>query len=307
MYPLWIEKNKEVIFYINGKWKINDETECDCKGIKEIENKYEKYMNNFVKNKFNKGALIGRVINGDYFEIYDGLRYISDKDGPLILRMNLNSLGIKEKPSGSLNLKIKGVININTISEMEDRIGWWKQLKIIELNNLKDIPNYKIPSIEKMIIIIFNKARYNSKLFSNQYLYNIKDLTPNSNKLYNQFQNNLNQNVPFKINVSIIKLLQKFFEPFLSEYNNDSLMIIKSETIIKNYLYKCFNGKKNIYHISIIKYKDKNPFYLASRLLFEDEIRENIFTSDCQEISMITIQTNQSFKKKYILYNCCFK
>ena len=29
MYPLWIGKNKEVIFYINGKWKINNETECD--------------------------------------------------------------------------------------------------------------------------------------------------------------------------------------------------------------------------------------------------------------------------------------
>ena len=297
MYPLWIGKNKEVIFYINGKWKINNETECDCKGIKEIENKYEKYMNNVVKNKFNKGALIGRVINGDYFEIYDGLRYISDKDGPLILRMNLNSLGIKEKPSGSLNLKIKGVVNINTISEMEDRIGWWKQLKIIELNNLKDIPNYKIPSIEKMIIIIFNKARYNSKLFSNQYLYSIKNLTPNSNKLYNQFQNNLKQNIPFKINVSIIKLLQNFFKPFLSGDKSDSLMINKSKAIIKNYLHKCFNGKKNIYHISILKYKEKNPFYLASRLLFEDEIRENIFKSDCQEMSMITIQTNQSFKK----------
>ena len=297
MYPLWIGKNKEVIFYINGKWKINNETECDCKGIKEIENKYEKYMNNVVKNKFNKGALIGRVINGDYFEIYDGLRYISDKDGPLILRMNLNSLGIKEKPSGSLNLKIKGVVNINTISEMEDRIGWWKQLKIIELNNLKDIPNYKIPSIEKMIIIIFNKARYNSKLFSNQYLYSIKNLTPNSNKLYNQFQNNLKQNIPFKINVSIIRLLQNFFKPFLSGDKSDSLMINKSKAIIKNYLHKCFNGKKNIYHISILKYKEKNPFYLASRLLFEDEIRENIFKSDCQEMSMITIQTNQSFKK----------
>ena len=297
MYPLWIGKNKEVIFYINVKWKINNETECDCKGIKEIENKYEKYMNNVVKNKFNKGALIGRVINGDYFEIYDGLRYISDKDGPLILRMNLNSLGIKEKPSGSLNLKIKGVVNINTISEMEDRIGWWKQLKIIELNNLKDIPNYKIPSIEKMIIIIFNKARYNSKLFSNQYLYSIKNLTPNSNKLYNQFQNNLKQNIPFKINVSIIKLLQNFFKPFLSGDKSDSLIINKSKAIIKNYLHKCFNGKKNIYHISILKYKEKNPFYLASRLLFEDEIRENIFKSDCQEMSMITIQTNQSFKK----------
>ena len=297
MYPLWIGKNKEVIFYINGKWKINNETECDCKGIKEIENKYEKYMNNVVKNKFNKGALIGRVINGDYFEIYDGLRYISDKDGPLILRMNLNSLGIKEKPSGSLNLKIKGVVNINTISEMEDRIGWWKQLKIIELNNLKDIPNYKIPSIEKMIIIIFNKARYNSKLFSNQYLYSIKNLTPNSNKLYNQFQNNLKQNIPFKINVSIIRLLQNFFKPFLSGDKSDSLIINKSKAIIKNYLHKCFNGKKNIYHISILKYKEKNPFYLASRLLFEDEIRENIFKSDCQEMSMITIQTNQSFKK----------
>ena len=33
MCPLWIEKNKEIIFYINGKWKINDDLECDCNGI----------------------------------------------------------------------------------------------------------------------------------------------------------------------------------------------------------------------------------------------------------------------------------
>ena len=169
MFPLWIEKNKEIIFYINGKWKINDYLECDCNGISELKNKYEEYMPNKVKYKFNKGALVGRVIYGEQFKIYDGLRYKSNYDGPLILKMNLNSLWAKEKPSGSLNIKIKGIYYVDNISELEERIGWSKQLKMIILNNLKDLPDYKIPSLEKMIIILFNKIRYNSKLFANQF------------------------------------------------------------------------------------------------------------------------------------------
>ena len=92
MCPLWLEKNKEIIFYIKGKWSINNELECDCNGISEPKNNYEQYMPNLVKYKFNKGALIGRVIYGDRFQIYDGLRYKSEYDGPLILKMNLNSV-----------------------------------------------------------------------------------------------------------------------------------------------------------------------------------------------------------------------
>ena len=307
MCPLWIEKGKEVIFYISGKWKINDELECDCNGIPEPKNNYEKYMPNYIKYKFNKGALIGRVIFGEKFQVYDGLRYKSDCDGPLILKMNLNSVWGKEKPSGELNIKIKGAIHVDNIYELEERIGWRKQLKKIELNNIADLPEYKIPSLEKMIIILFNKARYNSKLFAYQYLDNMKDLTPNSTKIYNEFINNKNQNLPFKINVSIVKFLQNFYSPFLSENNgggggdknknNDSLIILKTNKIIKNYLNKCFSDKKNIFQISIIKYKDKNPFHLASRLIFENEIRENIFNSRCEEMSMMTVQTNEGFKK----------
>ena len=301
MYPLLIEKNKEIIFYINGNWKINDDLQCDCNGISEIKNNYEEYMPNKVKYKFNKGALIGRVIYGEPFQIYDGLRYKSNYDGPLILKMNLNSLWAKENPSGSLNIKIKGVFYVDNVNEMEERIGWRKQLKIIELNNLKDLPDYKIPSLEKMIIILFNKARFNSKLFANQYLDNMKSLTPNSIKLYNEFINNTKQNLPFKINISIVNFLQKFYGPFLSgnndNNNNDSLIILKTSKIIKTYLNKCFNNKKNIFSISIIKYKDKNPFHLASRLLFEDEIRQNIFKSNCEEMSMMTMNTREGYKK----------
>ena len=300
MYPLWIEKNKEVIFYITGKWKINNDSECDCNGIPEQINKYEQYMTNIVKHKFNKGALLGRVIYGEQFQIYDGLRYKSDYDGPLILKMNLNSIWLKEKPSGSLNIKIKGVTYIDNIGDMEERIGWWKKLKTIQLNNLEDLPDYKIPSLEKMIIILLNKARHNSKLFACQYLDNMKNLTPNSIKIYNEFINNSNKFIPLKINVSIIKLLKNFYSPFISgnsNNNNESLIILNSSKIIKKYLDKSFNGVKNILYLTIIKYNDKNPFHLTSRLLFENKINENIFKSKCEEISMLTIQTKEGFKK----------
>ena len=301
MCPLWIEKNKEIIFYVNGKWKINNELECDCQGLEVIKNKYEQYMPNVVNNKFNKGALIGRVIYGEQFQIYDGLIYKSNYDGPLILKMNLNSVWVKDNPTGFLNVKIKGAICVESISDMDERIGWWKQLKIIEFNNLKDIPEYKIPSLEKMIIILFNKIRFDSKLFALQYLDNMKNLTPNSIKIYNELINSDKRFVPLKINISIIKLLKNFYEPFISGNNenseNESIMILKSSKIIKKYLSKCFNEEKNINHVSIIKYNDKNPFHLTCRLLFENEVRENILKSTSEEISTITLQTKEGFKK----------
>ena len=301
MCPLWMEKDKEIIFYLSGKWNINDELECNWNGISEPKNNYEEYMPNLIKDKFNKGALVGRTIYGEEFLIYYGLRYKNPCNGPLILRMYLNGLFVKDHPSGSLNIKIKGAIYVRNVFDMEDRIGWWKQLKVIEFNNLKDLPDYKIPSLEKMIIILFNKARFNSKLFACQYLDNMKYLTPNSIKIYNEFVNNPNQNLPFKINVSIVKFLQDFYAPFLSGNNDnskESLIILKSRKIIKNFLNKCFNGKKNIFHISIIKYKYKNQFHLASRLIFENEIRKNIFDSKCEEMSMMTIKANEGYKKE---------
>ncbi len=302
MTPFWLEKNKEIIIYITGKWKINDEIECDWNGVPEMKNNYEQYMPNLVKYKFKKGALVGRVIYGEQFLVYDSLRYKSEYDGPLILKMNLNSVWSTDKPSGELNIKIKGAIYVKDIYEIEERIGWRKQLKTIELNNLEEIPEYKIPSLEKMVIILFNKARYNSKLFANQYLDNMKSLTPNSIKIYNEFIINKNQNLPFKVNVSTVKFLQDFYSPFVSgnqnidDNNNDSLIILKTNKILKKYLEKTFNDKKTIYHISILKYKNKNPFHLASRLIFENEVRENIFKRKCEEISMITIQTKEGLK-----------
>ena len=301
MCPLWIEKDKEIIFYINGKWKINDDLECDCNGIPQLDNQYEQFTTNNIKHKFNKGALVGRVIFGEQFQIYDGLRYKSEYDGPLILKMNTHSLWSKDKPSGSLNIKIKGISFVDNIGDIEERIGWWKQLKTIQINNIEDLPDYKIPSLEKMIIILLNKVRYNSKLFAYQYLYNMKELTPNSIKIYNDFINNNKKILPLKINVSIVKLLQKFYTPFISGgdnltfNNNESLIILKTSKIIKTYLEQSFNEEKKILCVSLIKYNEKSPFHIASRLIFEKQLRENIFKNECEEISMMTIQTKEGF------------
>ena len=295
MYPLWIEKGKEVTFFVHGTWFVNKNIECDCNGIPQTDIESTKFTGK-EKFKFNTGALVGRLIRGEEFQLYDGLKFTSENNGPLMLRMNLNSLFPRENPWGALSVKVKGAAYVNNILDMEERIGWWRQLKVIELNNLVAIPQYNIPSIEKMLIILFNKARYNSKLFALHYLYNIKDLAPKSNQIYDEVYNNINQNVSFKINVSIVKLLQNFFSPYISgvknsmKNSNDSLIILKSEKILKNYLEECFNHEKKIFNITIIKYKEKNPYNLIVKLLFDKKIRDTIFKSNCEEMSMITMQ-----------------
>ena len=80
------------------------------------------------------------------------------------------------------------------------------------------------------------KVRYDSKLFAYQYLDNMKALTPNSIKIYNEFINNDKKMLPLKINVSIVKLFQKLSAPFISgednlAFNNNESLIIPSLSI----------------------------------------------------------------------------
>ena len=84
--PIWCEKNTDIIFRVYGKWSVDEYTECDSKGI-ETEN-----MN---KEKFNNGALIGRILNSSYFLIYDNLHYVSYTRGPLYFKMNVNNISDK--------------------------------------------------------------------------------------------------------------------------------------------------------------------------------------------------------------------
>ena len=295
IFPIWIQEEEEIEFIISGKWKINNEIECDCNGIK----------NNNNSNQFNDGALIGRILKGQPFLIYNGLKYISDISGPLILKMNLNSLWKKEKPLGSLKLKIYGAHKVENADDLEEKIGWWKQLRIIGFNNKDELNDYQLSNTEKSIIILFNKLRHDSKLFTNQYLENYQRLTPTTKRIFEQFTSNKEQFIPFKINLSIIKLLQNFYIKFINKKNKikeeDWIYILRSEDYLKKYLEESFNNKKKLF-VSIIRYYEDNPFYLGLRILFRDNIRNNMLSYNFEEISIITLFNNLRKDGKKIYY-----
>jgi len=302
--PIWIQKEEEIEFIVQGKWKINKEIECDSRGIK-----YNKNRNDIQggddNNHFNDGALIGRVIKGQPFVIFDKLKYVSEISGPLILKMNVNSISNRDQPEGSLKIKIYGAKKIQNNEELEDKIGWWKQLKVIEFNNKDHLPNYAIQNNEKSIIILLNKARHDSKLFASQYLDNFQRLTPSTKRIYEQLMTNKNQYIPFKINLSIIKLLKKFYYKFIDNnntYNEEEWnSILKSEESLLKYLQDSFNSKKKLY-LTILRYYEDNPFYLGLRILFRDNIRDNILSYNIEEISILNLSYNPNGGKN--VYYC---
>jgi len=302
--PIWIQKEEEIEFIVQGKWKINKEIECDSRGIK-----YNKNRNDIQggddNNHFNDGALIGRVIKGQPFVIFDKLKYVSEISGPLILKMNVNSISNRDQPEGSLKIKIYGAKKIQNNEELEDKIGWWKQLKVIEFNNKDHLPNYAIQNNEKSIIILLNKARHDSKLFASQYLDNFQRLTPSTKRIYEQLMTNKNQYIPFKINLSIIKLLKKFYYKFIDNnntYNEEEWnSILKSEESLLKYLQDSFNSKKKLY-LTILRYYEDNPFYLGLRILFRDNIRDNILSYNIEEISILNLSYNLNGGKN--VYYC---
>ena len=304
IFPIWIQKEEEIEFIVSGKWKINNEIECDSKGIEP--NKEILDGDNINNNKFNDGALIGRILKGTPFVIYDGLKYTSDISGPLILKMNSNSLWTRDKPEGILKMKIYGASKIENADDLEEKIGWWKQLRIIDYNNKDDLPNYELALNEKSVIILFNKLRHDSILFTNQYLENYQKLTPTTKKIYNQFISNKDQFIPLKINLSIIKLLEKFYDKMINDKNNikedDWIYILRSEKSVENYLEESFNNKKKLF-ASIIRYYEDNPFFLGLRILFRDNIRNNLLNYNFSEMSMITL-CNDLRKDGAVIYYC---
>ena len=284
MYPIWIENNKKVKFNVSGKWKIDDKNECDCRGI--IQNNKNKL------NDYNNGALIGRIFNGESFEINDNLEFISKNSGPLFLRMNVYNFIDKNYPCGELKLKITGAQYIKSYEEIDSKIGWNKKINNIEYYNESDI-NIMIPKFERDLIIIINKIRTNPCLFAIQYLENIKNLTKTSKDLYqytitqgkNKFDN-------LKVNVTIFKLLESFYKEIMKNENKSKDkkdIIIKSENELINFFNKKFESKKE-FKIIMKKHYCKNPISLSIKLLFDNQVKNEIFKKENKEIEIITIK-----------------
>ena len=320
IYPIWLIKDEEVEFYVEGKWKINKEKECDCKGIENQDvvlfpEKINEYLNSQEK-KYNDGALIGRTIKGNYFLIYDGLKYTPEQSGALLLKMNLNNFWSKEKPEGKLKVKIYGAFKIDNIDDLEKRNGWWAQLKNIEYINEFELEYYEMNNIEKGLIILLNKLRHDSCTFAKQYLDNFQKLTKTSNQIYSQFINNRNQFTPLKVNLTMVKLLQTFFEKiFYKEETEeeDWHYVQSSENCLQEFLRESFYKKKKI-HACIVRYYDENIMHVFSRLLFRKEIRDNLLTYEYEEMSMITLFNNwnkvydegKNVNKTKNIYYCIF-
>ena len=320
IYPIWLIKDEEVEFYVEGKWKINKEKECDCKGIENqnvilFPEKINEYLNSQEK-KYNDGALIGRTIKGSYFLIYDGLKYTPEQSGALLLKMNLNNFWSKEKPEGKLKVKIYGAFKIDNIDDLEKRNGWWAQLKNIEYINEFELEYYEMNNIEKGLIILLNKLRHDSCTFAKQYLDNFQKLTKTSNQIYSQFINNRNQFTPLKVNLTMVKLLQTFFEKiFYKEETEeeDWHYVQSSENCLQEFLRESFYKKKKI-HACIVRYYDENIMHVFSRLLFRKEIRDNLLTYEYEEMSMITLFNNwnkvydegKNVNKTKNIYYCIF-
>ena len=230
--------------------------------------------------------------------------------------MNLNNFWSKEKPEGKLKVKIYGAFKIDNIDDLEKRNGWWAQLKNIEYINEFELEYYEMNNIEKGLIILLNKLRHDSCTFAKQYLDNFQKLTKTSNQIYSQFINNRNQFTPLKVNLTMVKLLQTFFEKiFYKEETEeeDWHYVQSSENCLQEFLRESFYKKKKI-HACIVRYYDENIMHVFSRLLFRKEIRDNLLTYEYEEMSMITLFNNwnkvydegKNVNKTKNIYYCIF-
>ena len=301
MYPIWIEKNTEIKFNVNGKWKVDSKNECTSIGIENNEINTNNLNN---EDNFNNGALIGRIFNDKPFVIYDNLTINSKVSGPLFLRMNIKNLFNKILPSGKLNVKIFGAKNVNSFEEIDEMLGWDKNLKEIEYNDNDKNFFIKLSFIDRETIIYLNKARFNSNLYSIQYLDNIKNLNSSTKILYDFMINQKKKIEKFKVNDVVMKLIEIFYKPFYGRGNklkNKQISILNSQKEFENYLNDNFENKKK-FKVFIIKHDCQKPLSLSIKLLINEKIRKEIFNEENKEITLLTIRTRKRQKINYFSF-----
>ena len=302
MYPIWIEKDTEIKFNVNGKWKVDSKNECTSTGIES--NEINTTINLNDEDNFNNGALIGRIFNDKPFVIYDNLTINSKVSGPLFLRMNIKNLFNKILPSGKLNVKIFGAKNVNSFEEIDEMLGWDKNLKEIEYNDNDKNFFIKLSFIDRETIIYLNKARFNSNLYSIQYLDNIKNLNSSTKILYDFMINQKKKIEKFKVNDVVMKLIEIFYKPFYGRGNklkNKQISILNSQKEFENYLNDNFENKKK-FKVFIIKHDCQKPLSLSIKLLINEKIRKEIFNEENKEITLLTIRTRKRQKINYFSF-----
>lgn len=220
--PLILQKDKQIVFKITGKWSINTNAkDLDYRGnIDSLE----------TLNGFPIGVLMGRNSScpeEGYFKIYNGLRYTAKKNGVLFVCFNYDWYS-KMEPQGQPSLSI-------SLSSFVDQDTLYKNMGL-ELVYLSD----------NMILKYINMARVKPKEFTDIYLGHLINSNSTIAALYHEMKE-MNQLTLLKENAFLSKLSFEMSSDLgksgrVSHYDSEKRNIIKRAKAIHQEL----SGVKNI-------------------------------------------------------------
>ena len=280
-----IPQNQTINFIVEGKWKPDPTLpECDSTGFK-----------NYLINKFNYGALVGKIIcinnnkyNSELFLIKNGTSYTNNsQNGLLILRMN-NNQRTELCSSGKLTVTVTGGLNIENEKSLNfekiDRYIGWETEKIYG-NILKYDEYYNKFEIDFLIMV--NKIRCFPKNFMLNYI--ILE-TFDIQNIINYDEKNLNS---LQVDDNINKAMDEFINNYLYKNNisEDSLKSCLNKEKIKNVFFMCE------------KINDK---YRSNQILFKyilnnEVIKEKLFEGNITKFGARFIPYGKAFFMIFIL------
>lgn len=172
MFPVWVERGVKIKIIARGKWCFIPEYGLvNYKG----HDKFSiKHRDAFI------GALFGRIQGGAYFQITSGMTLVSEISGPLFLSANISKFTkFNLEPSGSLDIYIENA-NFTPFDIIENKSGW-------NLKELDTTVNHDyLSSEEKAQIILINKIKTNPKLFAQQYLVHLCEISDSYKEICNK-------------------------------------------------------------------------------------------------------------------------
>jgi hypothetical protein len=251
------------------------------------------------------GSLIGRILGGDYFHIFNNFNFISNVSGPLFLKMNIHDLRLN--PEGKLTVFIIGAMDL-PFMHIEKRLGWDINILSLGSNLLKS-------ESEKLIYTFINKIRLNSNLFAQQYLENIKSLSTATNALYFSLLENKEKLQFLHLDKKIIEYGKKLIKLEIQRfYNNSSNGIIsKKKDEINIDAQNLIEAKKNLLNFGykkimnfVKKHEDTKPLSVAIKLIIDERARNSLLNNEYNSIALLTVKSpyvKRSFFTCMILAN----
>ena len=277
MYPIWIDKDKEITIEINGEWSVDD-------------TKWPNEQSN--EENFQNGELIGRVLDDSEYFSFKENNITPKSSGPLFLKMNLNS--INSKIDGVITLRLTNVKKIE-LDSIERMIGWPEDINDIIIVNDKYKDEYEIPKLDREIFELINKMRYSSVLFAKQYLNGIKSLTKTTSEIYSSMTEHKETLLKFRYNSDIANDIIKYFTFIIGKNNtakNKMSTVLNSIKEIEKTLNE--NYHSNRIKVYMKKHTEEKSLSTSIRCLLDEEIRNNIFNSEYNELTILTLKATKN-------------